>query len=167
LTLASSTLAQVGSPSGAAMGRIGTQTYVFNGIETFLPGELEAYRINGQGVLTDAPGSPQADPPSSDGPYALFDSAHAQVLESETLGFSALGIYGVRHGALAFLGRTTPPPSGGFAPTAMVELGTTVYVVNVFGDIMDACVIGNGTGSCTLAATLAGYNGHAEGIGVL
>jgi hypothetical protein len=58
----------------------------------------------------------------------------------------------------------------GSGPTAMAELGSELFVIDNETDgryegFLDACIIADGSVSCSLAATLPKY--FPEGIGVL
>jgi|GEM_PF-493741 polyvinyl alcohol dehydrogenase (cytochrome) len=163
LKLLSSNPSQLTSPDGAGAAIIGTRTYIFNGIGTSGTGGVEVHTINAQGALGSVPGSPQMDPSSYDGAHVFFDRSHDQVIASEQYS-NTLGIYGARGHAFAFLGQGALPAGRGI-PTAMTELGSTLYVVTIFGSV-DACTVGSGSLSCSLAATLLPYT-MANGIGAL
>jgi 6-phosphogluconolactonase (cycloisomerase 2 family) len=160
LTLVSSTPSQLASPEGAAAGALGHQEYVFNGLTTGGPGEVEAHTVNGQGEVGPVPGSPAEDPNSRNGPYVFYDASHQQVIESEE-DDDTLGVYGAQAGAQTLLSQATLPE--GYGPTAMTEVGATLYVVANFDDVVDSCAIGAGVLTCALAGTLP-YHALPEGI---
>jgi len=151
LTLLSSMPSQLLNPSGAAAGTIGGRNYVFNGLNTLLPGETEAHTVNSLGKLGLVLGSPAIDLQSLDGEYVLFDHAHQQVIQSEQLS-NTLGIYGAKLGVFQLLSHVTLP--GAALPTAMTELGSELFVLNTLGGSVDACALHTGSAQCLLAANL-------------
>jgi hypothetical protein len=158
LKLATTTASQLYEPAGAAavVGVPPQQTLVFTGGDG-----AQAYTVSQQGALTPVAGSPAEDPCWCSGANVFYDRANSQLVVAEQ---TSLGIYGLANNTMTFLSQV-PLASGDYAPSAMTELGSELYVVNSLSNTVDACAMAAGSASCVLAATLP-TGGYPQGIGV-
>jgi len=160
LALVSSTPSQLYRPIGAAsFANPSPKTWI-----AFTTGEdgVEAYITNGKQPPNPMTGSPAEDPCYCNDSNVLVDAPHQQLVVTEQ---TSLGIFGVIGNTFTFLSQA-PLASGDYGPSAMVELGSEVYVVNSLSSTVDACLMATGSASCSLIATLP-TGGFPQGIGVL
>jgi hypothetical protein len=167
LMLVSTSPSQVPYPGGAAtVLRSPIGPVVLDGSNG--ASEVEAHTINKQGTLGSVPGSPASDPNATVAANILFDAPLRQVTATEQFNGSqfanSMGIFGAKSGQLALLSHVSLP--GSDFPTAQAALGTELYITNELGASVEACVMGKGTATCSLAATLTS-GGITQGIGVL
>jgi len=163
LALVSSTPTQItsGADGAAAILKSPIGPLVFNG--SYAVDQTEVHTVSKKGVLGNVPGSPASDPSGSESANVFFDASHGQLIATEQFS-NAMGIYGKKGSAYGLLGHVAM--SGSDFPTAQSELGSELYVTNELGASVEACALGVGTGTCSVATSLSNF-GIAQGIGVL
>jgi hypothetical protein len=160
LTLESRSLTFDATPGGAAVAMVGSKPYFLTGEVNGQVAVADAYAVQAKGTITPIAGSPAADLAGVDSESILYDAVNKQAILAEQFS-NSLGFFGERKGQFVLLGHI-PIPAGNF-PAAMAQVGSELYVANLFGGTISVCTLTLGSATCQTPTALP-PGSHPTGV---